>query len=832
MRDLWTRRVVAFLIGGVGGTFLTIPVGLWILGILGLLFVRIWFWRPKDFWGRVFRPEVLLIAAGVVAGFLYGMTAQHEWPKPLSLKYIQLSGELLDWNKATDKASGLFRVEDGTGDEEVLAVLRGQKYRLSVFPGKNGQFPAGWQQVQPGDSIIFAAKLEQPKALGTPGGFDLQLYNAIRGLQGTLTAQGEVNITTQGSPPFNWLIRKQVGEVLSVWDRSETGVLEGIVFGDSSGIPPDLKERYRITGVLHIFAASGANVAFVMGLLWLLTALFPLELRIGICITGLIGYAMLCGGNAPILRATILGIAVLIGRLGRGRVPVLRWLMFAAAGLFVHNPLVVKDLGFQLSFAATWGIIVLGPRIQAWRVLKKSPKLLSLAIASTLTAQIATLPLIITAFHRLSLVGLIANLVILFIIGSIFELGLIAVMLSFIPALAAPLFQVCLWLLQITNAVLGQLALLPWAEVFVLQPGLGFWFCWFGGITIWLVGGERFSFIVRVYLRRIWRWVLYNRYQRFYPAVINQFLSSCKEEFENNSARKYWPLSKKQMSWSLIALLALFLWSPWKVSRALEVTFVDVGQGDSIIIQTPERHTIVLDAGPHNERFDTGEKVIIPYLLQNGVKSLDALLITHEHQDHVGGAQAVLRDIPVDWVGVPAVGDRLNNPEWRKELISESLISTGRLRMLQSGDRIILDSGVTLEVLAPTKVLSDTHSDPNNNSLVFKLSYLENSILLTGDMEREEMEEIAKTGVNYESDYFKQPHHGSAFSFVEPWLDAIHPRAVIISVGKNSFGHPSPQILQYWASRQVPIFRTDQAGTIKLRFDNQGAELITGRGVK
>ena len=94
------------------------------------------------------------------------------------------------------------------------------------------------------------------------------------------------------------------------------------------------------------------------------------------------------------------------------------------------------------------------------------------------------------------------------------------------------------------------------------------------------------------------------------------------------------------------------------------------------------------------------------------------------------------------------------------------------------------------------------------------------------------MEEIAKTGVNYESDYFKQPHHGSAFSFVEPWLDAIHPRAVIISVGKNSFGHPSPQILQYWASRQVPIFRTDQAGTIKLRFDNQGAELITGRGVK
>ncbi len=828
MRDLWTRRVIAFLVGGVGGTFLSISVGLWVLGILGLLLVRLWFWRPKDFWGRVYRPEVFLIAAGVVAGFIYGMTAQHEWPKPLSLNYIQLSGDLLDWNETPDKASGLFRVEDGTGDQEILAGLRGQKYRLTVFPRKNGQFPAGWQQVQPGDYINFAAKLEQPKALGTPGGFDLQLYDALRGLQGSLTAQGEVTIVTQGSPSLTWLIRKQVREVLSIWDRSETGVLEGIIFGDSSAISPNLKERYRITGVLHIFAASGSNVAFVLGLLWLLTALLPLGLRIGICTAGLIGYATLCGGNAPILRATILGVAVLIGRLGRGRVSVLRWLMIAAAGLFVQNPLVVKDLGFQLSFAAAWGIIVLGPRIQAWRVLKKSPRLLNLAIASTLAAQIATLLLLITAFHRLSLVGLIANLMILFIIGSIFELGLIAVMLSFIPALAAPLFQVCLWLLQITNAVLAQLALLHWAEVFVLQPGLGFWLSWYGGISVWLVGGERFSFIVKVYLRRFWRWILFNRYQHFYPVAINQFLNSYRAEFGNNSAH-YWPLSKRQMSWSMIALLALLLWSPWTVIRTLEVTFLDVGQGDSIIIQTPQRHTIVLDAGPRNERFDTGEKVIIPYLLQNGVKSLDAVIITHEHLDHVGGAQAVLRDIPVDWVGVPAVGDRLNNQEWRKELISDTLISSGRLRMLQSGDRIILDSGVSLEVLAPSKVLSDTHSDPNNNSLVLKLNYLENSILLTGDMEREEMEEIAKTGVNYESDFFKQPHHGSRFSLVEPWLDAIHPQAVIISVGKNTFGHPAPQILQYWTSRQIPVYRTDQDGTIKLRFDDQGAELIPGR---
>ncbi|MHB8125908.1 MAG: ComEC/Rec2 family competence protein [Desulfitobacteriaceae bacterium] len=830
MRDLWTRRVVAFLIGGVGGTFFSISVGLWVLGILSLFIVRIWFWRPKDFWGHILRPEFLLIGVGVVVAFTYGMTIQHEWPKPLSLKYIQLSGVLLDWSETPDKASGLFRVEDGTGDKEILAELRGQKYRLTVYPvpGTIGQFPAGWQQVQPGDYLSFATRLERPKSLGTPGGFDLQLYDAIRGLQGSLTAQGEVTIVVQGLPSLTWLIRKQVREVLSIWDRSETGVLEGIIFGDSSGISPNLQERYRITGVLHIFAASGSNVAFVLGLLWLLTALVPLGLRVGLCTGGLIGYATLCGGNAPILRATILGVAVLMGRLGHGRVPALRWLMFAAAGLFVQNPLVVKDLGFQLSFVAAWGIIVLGPKIQAWRILKNLPRPLSLVIAGTLAAQIAILPLLITAFHRLSLVGFIANLVILLIIGSVFELGLIGVMFSFSPVLAAPLFQVSLWLLQITNAVLAQLALLPWAEVFVLQPGLGFWLGWYGGITVWLVGRKRFAFIVKIYLRRFWRGVLFNRYQSFYPVCINQFLSPYRDKFGNNSS-EYWPLSKKQLSWSLIALLALLLWSPWKVNRTLEVTFLDVGQGDSIIIQTPKRHTILLDAGPRSERFDTGEKVIVPYLLQNGVNSLDAVIITHEHLDHLGGVQAVLSSISVDWVGVPAVGDRLNNPEWRDGLISDTLSSSGRLRMLQSGDRVILDSGVSLEVLAPAKVLNGTHSDPNNNSLVFKLNYLKNSILLTGDMEREEMEEIAATGVNYEADFFKVPHHGSEFSLVEPWLDAVHPQAVIISVGKNNFGHPSPKILQYWTSRQIPIYRTDQDGSIKLRFDDQGAELTLGR---
>jgi len=395
--------------------------------------------------------------------------------------------------------------------------------------------------------------------------------------------------------------------------------------------------------------------------------------------------------------------------------------------------------------------------------------------------------------------------------------------------LAAPFWQVSLWLLQVSDAVLAQLALQPWAEVMVMQPGTGFWLGWYGGITVWLVGRKRLAFITRVYSRRLWRWLLFNRCQRFYPQLLNHLLEPYRANFQNLTG-KYGPLSRNNISWLLIVLLTILLWSPWSVSTVLEVTFLDVGQGDCIIIETPEQQVILVDSGPRNEQFDSGAKIIVPYLLHEGIKNLAALLITHEHQDHLGGAQTVLENIPVAWVGVPAVDQRLSNQQWSEGLATGILDSSEYFRLLQSGDRIVLDSGIFLEVLAPLKVLEGTSSDPNNNSLVLRLNYQENSVLLTGDMEQEEMETIAAAGLDYEADFFKQPHHGSANSLEEPWLDAILPRAVIISVGKNSFGHPSPQVLQYWADRQIPIYRTDQDGTIRLRLDPQGgAEIISAR---
>ena len=845
MRDPWIWRASALLIGGFSGAYLPERVSFYFLGMIILLGMRLIWWRPRDFCGRVFRPEILLLGGSLLIGFVYGALAERTLPEPITVEHVNIVGLLKDWNIAEDRAVGIVRLEeigtysaiknqsskaiaDGTDTPaDLQQELAGQSYRLTVYADKLGQLPAEWLRVQPGDRVSFYGYLERPKSLGTPGAFDARLYYGVRGLSGTLRAQSDVILLSAGEPSSVWKIRQQVRSRLQAWDSAETGVLEGILFGDSSRIPDAIQEDYKVTGVLHVFAASGSNVVFVMGFSWLLLGFLPQKMRICGTIMVLLLYAALCGGNSPIVRATVLGIVVLLGRLGQGKVATLRWLFFAAAGLFVLNPLIIQDLSFQLSFAAAWGIVVLTPRIRQGKLLQSLPGLFRTPVAGTLAAQATTLPLLVFAFHRLSLIGFLVNVFILFVLGSVLEVGLIGVALSFFGGLSAPFFQVSLWLLAGANLILKELAEFPYADVWVLNPGPIFGLIWYGGMGIVLCGKERVLFFVKVWLLQLGR-----RLKGSSAKILERCpvaLYGVRQHFKDTIPPGFIGRERLAVRIAGILLIFIFLWSPWNSQNDLEVVLIDVGQGDAILIRTPEKHAILLDAGPRSEKFDAGERIVIPYLLHNRIGQLDALLITHEDQDHIGGARAVLANIPTDWVGVPAVGERLENEDWQEGLPMEQLNQSGKLQMLQMGDHIELDSGAWLEVLGPPVILKGTRSDANNNSLVLKLHYLGHSVLLTADMGLEEMEEIYETGVDLENNIFKVPHHGSRFSVDKTWLDEIHPQAVCISVGKNTFGHPSPEVLAYWEERHIPVLRTDEYGTICFRLGERGLEVSPGR---
>lgn len=856
MKDEWLRRTLSVLMGGAFALLLPVTVRPWVWAALVLIGVRLWVWRPSDFFGQLAWPGLVLLAALFIAGYLYAVAGEQALPEPLTLETVEVTGVVKDWSRLPDQGSGSLLLEAVRGQDESEKITLGRKYRLVVYPDGKRNLPGLWEKVQPGDALTFKARLERPKPRGTPGGFDPQAYAAARGFEGTLIARGEPVSLYPGNPPPAWRVRQQVNEALKPFTQEtgetrgvgtrvaggangamgEIGVLQGILFGDTSGISAEVLERYRVTGVLHVFAASGSNVAFVIAFSWGLLRFFPQGVRVAGSSLAVLFYALLCGGSLPIVRASIMGIAVLWGRLSRGKVANLRWLALAALGMFLANPMVLKDVGFQLSVAAAWGIVSVAPRLKALSGLAKLPRSLRGLLAATLAAQITMLPLLISAFHRISIIGFVANLFVLFLLGSVLEVGLVGVLFSFVPALAAPFFQVSLWLLQGANKILGWLAQLSWADFWVLQPGFLFWLMWYGAILVWLFGYQKAVFILRTFLRQgIWKLRACAQTLGFPEKKttawrILKSAAATRGGLHDSERMLPWEIFIRQVPWGRLLLglvLVFLLWSPWS-GRELSLSFLDVGQGDSLLIQTPGGRAILIDAGPKTERFDAGERIILPYLLQNRIRHLDAFILTHEHADHLGGARAILNNVPVDWVGIPDVGDRLSNPEWREGLPERVWLDAEKLRTLRAGDRIELDGGAWLEVLGPVEILKGSHSDPNNNSLVLMLHYLNQNVFLTADMEAEEMRTL--WGVQEETvDFYKEPHHGSRFSLDKDLLDTIKPEAVLISVGRNTFGHPAPEVLRYWQERGIPVYRTDEGGTLTLRLGKAGTAIETGR---
>lgn len=597
---------------------------------------------------------------------------------------------------------------------------------------------------------------------------------------------------------------------------------------------------------MHVFAASGSNVAFVMALAWLSLFGLPRKARIVATIGVILCYAVLCSGNPPILRATILGTSVLIGRLGSGKMSPLRWLLFAALILYLWNPLFLRDIGFQLSFAATWGMLVLSPQLMKNAWFGRLPELLRLPAAVSFGAQIAVIPIMTNVFHKLSLAGLITNICILFMLGAVLQIGLIGTVLSFVPGIPSIFFQAAVWLLEISDHILTLIASFPWAYFWVLNPGMIFWIAWYALLAGVLFGTERIKFIWSVQIRRLRSAA---KRLRLLPCLsrIGDTLKPGKNEnkphhtkpgYFNLWAAKFLDSTKQLSSAKLLSfikfryvfalLMMMLLWHPWSAGKALEISFIDVGQGDCILIQTA-RENLLVDTGPRKENYNAAEKIVLPYLMEKRIGKLAFLFITHEDADHLGGAQYLLANLPVAEVAVPEAGDRITNEEWQSGIPAEYFRNYKKFVTLKAGDRIHFFSGLQIEIMAPVEEIKNTGADPNNNSLVLQLEYLGWKILLTGDMEVEEMESILDRGADWNSDFIKIPHHGGKGSLDTAWFDRTNPRAVFVSVGKNSFGHPSREVISYWDQRGVPVYRTDMDGTIQLIINKKGCKITTGR---
>ncbi len=627
--------------------------------------------------------------------------------------------------------------------------------------------------------------IESPPESGNPGEFSPRQYYNANGISFVMRVRGRQCVrvldTCSGGTFMRDVVLPLRAHILSEIDRDIGGeegeFLKGLMIGERSGLSPGVRRAFLDSGVAHILAVSGSNVAVMAGAVLAVISFFRVSKVVSRMLTAcaLVVYMLITGSQPPVVRATIMALSLFLGSsLGR-RVHPLQSVGLAAMIMFTADARQLFDVGFQLSFGAVIAILLLTPRLlqivihrehrtMMWRLVRTVYSLFAVSIA----ASVGTLPLTAMAFGRLSIIGFIANLVIVPATGLSVVLGIVSAAVAPVQAwVAASYAALNRMVLMFTIEGAERAASLPWATV----------------ETIWFRPIDALP---------------------YYTAL------ACFVVLGNPPA----------VRWMLIAFLAAmnasFFWPSAEIAEFMSgecrIVMIDVGQGDAILLQSPGGQNVLVDTGPPSRDGSPWGTSVVPLLKRLDVQNLDEVIITHFHDDHAGGLVQVLRSFNVRRLVVPLDIGRPAGALCARLGVQVSVASRGE---------ILGDALSRYYVLAPERRESSAPGDPNKQSLVVKMQFGSVSMLLMGDAERDEEERlVAWYGAFLASDILKIGHHGSKAGTGEEFLAAVRPDVALISVGRaNRFGHPAGFTLQRLEGAGVEVFRTDEMGAVFLATD-------------
>jgi competence protein ComEC len=642
-----------------------------------------------------------------------------------------------------------------------------------------------------GDEIELTGRLETPPVLD---GFDYREYLARQGVVSTVLYP-DIDVIGRGGGSDLTRRLQDVRNSLSAsleqaLPEPESALARGILLGERASIPGDLTEDFNRAGISHLIAISGQNVVLVAGFVVAsLASLIGRRPATAIAMGFVLVYAVFVGASPSVLRAAVMA-TVMLGAVLAGRpASALPGVVLAAAVLVAAKPLLIDDVSFQLSFAATLGIVLASQRLRVLFLprLALLPGWLATFLAEnaaiTTAASLAVLPVIAGTFGRISLVSLPANL----LAAPVFVLALLG---SAATALAGVLHP---GLGRITGEVayLPLNALVRIGRVAADVPGASLEVSGIGTIEIGAMCVAVAAMILLVH--RL-------------PAVVDT---------EPASRGRVKPALAAA---ALVLVAAVFVW--WGDLRPdtdhLSLTVLDVGQGDALLIETPAGARILVDGGPSGARLVQA----LGRQLSPSERRIDLIVLTHAQDDHVTGFVELLQRYEVGGaLAGPLDGQTAAYEAWREELAQLDV----PLHVATAGRSIDLGDGVRIEILGPPpEALSDTQDDYNNNSVVLRLVYGSVSFLLTGDLAAEGEDALLASGADLHSNVLKVGHHGSDGSTTPAFLDAVGPELAVISAGAdNNFGHPSPTTRLRLAG--VPLLRTDLNGDV--RFETDGSAL-------
>lgn len=650
---------------------------------------------------------------------------------------------------------------------------------------------AGWRY---GDRLELEGRLEEPPEFD---GFSYREHLARQGIY-SLARYPRVRLLGRDQAPALALAlsraRAAASEVLARAVPEPAGSLaQGILLGERAGMPPDLLVAFARTNTTHIIAISGMNVALVVSLLQPVARLLPGRwLGFAATCLGIGLYSALVGLQASVVRAAIMGcLAVWARCLGRPA-DALAGLSLAGVAMTAANPLWLWDLGFQLSYLATAGLVLLAPALEAR--LAWLPSWLRSSLALTLAAQVATLPVLTLTFGQVGLVTPLANLLAVPALAPAVVAGLVAIGPGLLwQPLATPGAWLTWLLLTYMIRVVEVTAALPFAALSVgrLAPAIGV-ACYLALAAVALAGPSS-PF-------------------RGLPAAGSNAWGAI--------------AGRVRARWLLLglALTAVLVWTGALAGRvqAPLITFLDVGQGDAILVQTPGGRNVLVDGGPDPTAIVDALGRRLPFWRRH----LDLVVLTHPHDDHLVGLTEVVARYEVTQVlepGFPASSPAV--ARWEQVLREKRVPRT----LARAGQQVDLGDGVRLEVLHPAeRFLEGTPDDGNNNSVVLRLSRGEQTVLLLGDAVQDAQRSILARWHLGPATVLKVPHHGAADALDDEFLAATAPRLAVISVGlRNRFGHPAaPTLAQL---RGAQLYRTDLNGSIEVELAPEGLRVRAQR---
>jgi len=781
--------------------------------------VAIWAWQ---------RSRALVLAVAVAAAFLAGGLVlavdawARAWRPPLRVAFETLAKDerdeaandfrrLPEDDSAAVLLTGRIRADASAGPDgavslslDVTAPARGGVL-LTVAGALAADRAGEWRA---GRIVRAPAQLRRPSRYLDPGVPDEERALAMRGttLVGTVKSGTLVDVVAKAG----WLperasdarafVRRTIKTSVGRWSTRSAAIVTAIVVGNRAGLDDEVERRLQEAGTYHVIAISGGNIAILAGLTLVGFRLAGMLGRAAMlsAIAALLAYGYFVGGGASVTRATLMAVVYFGARSLDLRGAPANVLALSAGLLVAAQPLAVVDPGFLLTFGATAAILFAVP-VVPFQALPRLVAPLAAMLAASAAAESVLLPVTALLFSRVTFAGLIAN----FAAIPLMAIAQVAGM-ALVPAAA-----VSPWLGAAIGWVahLGAEGLVRSADLVAVAPFL-----------TWRVAPPSSLAIAAYYTGLVGAWVLWRRRARVVGSA---------ERVVGRAIR---------ITLSIVALSAA-LWivgEPWIVWSArgdgrLQVTFVDVGQGDAAFVRFPRGSTLVVDTGGLTAAasFDIGDRVVAPVLRRAGVRRLDALAVTHGDFDHAGGARSLIGEFrPRDvWEGIPVPPLQVLH-----DIRTAASEAGAHWVNVQAGDLVTVDE-VQIVTRHPRPPDWERQDVRNDDSIVLELLWRDVSIVLTGDIGREVEQEIAPLFAASPLRVVKVPHHGSLTSSSRAFVRTLAPRVAVVSVGRsNRFGHPAPEVTDRYREVGAQIFRTDQDGAVTIDTDGRSLDVRTFTG--